>query len=306
MATIRDVRSVTFSTAARSMLVVVVETDEGLIGLGEAGIRRAPPGHHRGDRDLQDLADRPGCHPDRASLAIPLPGRLLPRRQHPQRRPSRRSTSPSGTSTPRRSACRSTGCSAGRCATACRPTATSAGTNWRGVVESAQARPWRRAGASSAGASRSRATATSRRVVDPREHRRHGGAARRRWATRSRSASTSTPASTRPTPSRSSRGIEATRPYFIEDPVRSRECAALPPPARAHPQPAGGGRALRLEVGIAPVDRGGPDRLRARRPLHRRRHHRGAQARRLVRDPPDPPGDAQPARADLARRPACT
>src|SRR5262245_12421951 len=42
MPTIRDVRPITLSTESRSMLVVVVESDDGLRGVGEAGTGQFP------------------------------------------------------------------------------------------------------------------------------------------------------------------------------------------------------------------------------------------------------------------------
>ncbi len=98
------------------------------------------------------------------------------------------------------------------------------------------------------------------------------------------------------------REVEPFRPYFIEDPLRSENPDSFktlrPRTARA----AGRRRAVQLEVGVPPADRGGVDRLRPHRPLHRRRLHRGAQDRRLVRDPLHQAGAAQPARAHLQRR----
>ena len=116
----------------------------------------------------------------------------------------------------------------------------------------------------------------------------------------------------RPHPARSARRGLAVPGGRAVPPVLHRRSAALGEPrlvqdaAAAHARAAGGRRAVQLEVGVPPADRGGVDRLRPHRPVHRRRLHRGAQDRRLVRDALYQAGAAQPARAGLSARPACS
>ena len=121
----------------------------------------------------------------------------------------------------------------------------------------------------------------------------------RRSATTSRSASTSTPASICPTRVQLCREVEPFRPFFVEDPLRSENPDSFKTLRPHTTVPLAAGEHFSSQVGVPPADRGGVDRLRADRPLHLRRLHRGAQDRRLVRDPLHRAGDPQPARAGL-------
>ena len=95
------------------------------------------------------------------------------------------------------------------------------------------------------------------------------------------------------------REVEQYAPFFIEDPLRSENPDSFKTLRPAYPCAAGRGRAVFLEMGVPPVDRGGVDRLCACRYVHRRRLYRGPQDRRLVRDPLHQAGGTQPARPGL-------
>ena len=95
------------------------------------------------------------------------------------------------------------------------------------------------------------------------------------------------------------REVEQYAPFFIEDPLRSENPDSFKTLRAAHARASGRGRTVLFQMGVSPADRGGVDRLRARRHVHRRRLHRGAQDRRLVRDALHQAGCSQPARAGL-------
>ena len=94
----------------QSDMVVTVETDAGITGIGEGGSKDtlAPVGGQ---------ADRPGPAVHRAALAGHEPRLLLSRRPREEPTPSARSTWRSGTSRAKSSACRCTSCWAAWCAT---------------------------------------------------------------------------------------------------------------------------------------------------------------------------------------------
>ena len=67
------------------------------------------------------------------------------------------------------------------------------------------------------------------------------------------------------------RAVEQYHPFFIEDPIRSESMQSLRVVRRARQRAPRRGRAVRRQVGVPPGDRGGADGLRPHRPLHRRR-----------------------------------
>ena len=80
------------------------------------------------------------------------------------------------------------------------------------------------------------------------------------------------------------RASEEFEPFFMEDPLRSESPYAYHRLRQQTAVPLAAGEQYATKWEFREVDRERPDRLCPHRPVHRRRHHRGAQDRRLVRD----------------------
>ena len=105
------------------------------------------------------------------------------------------------------------------------------------------------------------------------------GSSRRRSAMRWRSSSTYTPGSICRTRSPSAGSWSRCAPFHRRTPLRSENRRFVQDATVPHRRAAGGRRAVQLEVGIPAVDRGGMDRLRPHRSVHRRRVH---EARKIA------------------------
>ena len=294
---ISDVAVLEVPDAGGTALVVIVDTDEGVTGIGEAGVRSRPRAVKGALADLRPLlvgADplrsehlwqvmfRAGFFPgDRimgaaiAAVDIALwdiKGRALGVPVHELL--------------------------GARCASASRVTRTS------GRRPATRTRSWRTAGRGIAEGwrhLRCRRARTRATVLEPRP----GGARRgsavarrcaRRSATTSSCCSTSTRGSTRPTRRCSAASSSRVRPFFVEDPLRAEAPDAYAALRARTGVPLAAGEQYALQVGVPCAARPRPDRLLPRGHLHRGRLHRAAQDRGLVRGAPRADGDAQPAR----------
>ena len=93
--------------------------------------------------------------------------------------------------------------------------------------------------------------------------------------------------------------LEEFHPFFIEDPIAVGEPGQLPQSGASRLTAHRGWRAVGFQVAVPGGDRRGADQLRAHRPVHRRRPHRGAQDHPLGGDalyrhrPAQPPRPGQ-------------
>ena len=303
---ITDIQSYPVWGGSRNFLFVVVDTDEGISGVGEAGITGRELAVVGAIEHFKPLLIGQDAIRIEHLWQVLSRGGFFPAQRHRQRRRSRRSTSRCGTSRARRWACRSTSCWAGWRATRSSATRTTPATAWTSRRWSSRAcRPrqegwkfvrWglpndgRTAGAAAGGAGGHRSS--SRRCA-------------RRSATRSRSVfdvhtrldlPDARPALPR---GRAVPPVLHRRPAALGEPrVVHRRCG------RARSVPLAAGEQFSSKWEFRQLIEEELDRLRAHRPVHRRRHHRGEEDRRLVRDPLHQAGAAQPARPGLRRRPA--
>ena len=233
---ITDVTSYAVYNGQRNNLFVVVDTDEGISGVGEAGLTGRELAVDRRDRAPQAAAGRPGPEPDRAPLAADVPRRLLPGQAgHRQRDLGHRHRAVghpgqgarrAGLQAARRAACATR-------SSATRTTRRRARPRRQALVESCQRtndEGWKfvRWGLPERGracSSRARAVRHGARAVR--------GGARGASATRSRSASTSTPGWICPTRSGCAGPVEAVPPVLHRGPAALGEPALVPAAAAA-------------------------------------------------------------------------
>ena len=286
---------------SRNNLFVVVDTDEGISGVGESGLTGRELAVMGAIEHFKPLLIGQDAGRIEHLWQMLFRGGFFPAHRVHRAAPSRRSTSRCGTSRARRWACRSTSCWAGACATKwCAIRITQA------PGEATTSRRWSRtarststkAGSSCAGGCRRMATCSSRAGGQDGAQAVRGGA-RRRSATRSSCAWTSIPGWSCPTPSgyverASSSGRSSWRTRCAP---RTRICTSALRQQTAVPLAAGEQFASKWEFREM-IEEDLIDYC-AGRPVHRRRDHRGAQDRRLVRDARHPAGHAQPARAGL-------